>query len=197
MRWYDNTWYLAKIRELGSNFTIDKVSLFAERAGIVRGIGRQFESLLPVVGLPKNLDWNVFTNEGFSEMFGVEVEPDDDTEPEPIETKIFVVNTTIWVREIPFSTAPKVGYYWKGERVSITNIRYQWGQTEKGWVYLNNLTPIQGLYRATTALFVRDVPFGKIVGYKLPTQTFQVYEFVSGWAKIPGGWVSERFVIPV
>ena len=195
MRWYDNSWYLAKIKELGSNFTIDKVSTFAERAGIVRGIGRQFESLLPVNGLHKNLDWNVFTNDGFSKMFGVDVDPEPIPEPEPVDTKIFVVNVyAVWVRELPNETSKKVGYYWKGERVSVLKVSGGWGLTEKGWVFLENLSPVQGLYKALVPLNVRDVPYGKIVGWKYPGNQFPVYEFMSGWAKIPGGWVSERYI---
>ena len=197
MRWYDNSWYLAKIRELGTNFTIDNVSLFAERAGIVRGIGRQFESLLPVKGLPKNLDWDVFTNDGFTKMFGVVTEPEPLPEPLP-EGKDFVVNVyAVWIRETPNDQSKKVSYYWKGDRVKIYLVSGGWGKTEKGWVYLDNLSPVQNLYRATTPLFVRDVPGGKIVGYKYPTEQFPVYEFKGGWAKIAGGYVSEKYITTV
>ena len=198
MRWYDNAWYLAKIKELGADFTIDKVRLFAERAGVVRGLGRQFESLLPVKGLPKNLDWNVFTNSGFTRMFGVPTEPEPSPEPEPIVAKDFIVNVyAVWIRELPNDTSAKVGYFWKGARVKIYNISAGWGYTGTGWVYLDNLSPVQNLYKAITPLYVRDVPFGKIIGWKYPGNQFPVYEFLSGWAKIPGGWVSEKYIVPV
>ena len=196
MRWYDNAWYLAKIRELGNNFTIDKVNLFAERAGIVRGIGRQFESLMPVVGLPKNLDWNVFTNEGFSKMFGTPIDEPDEPEEPPVVSQDYVVNVyAVWARSTPNGNVS--GYYWKGDRVKVYETSGGWGKTDKGWVYLENLSPVQNLYKAITPLFVRDVPFGKIVGWKYPGNQFPVYEFISGWAKIPGGYVSEKYIVPV
>lgn len=52
---------------------IDKIELFNLRDNythIEQGIGRQFESEVPVEGLPLNLDWNVFTDDGFKLMFG-------------------------------------------------------------------------------------------------------------------------------
>jgi hypothetical protein len=194
-RWYDNAWYLSKIKELGSNFTIQDVSTFAERAGVTRGIGTQFESLLPVSGLNKNQDWNVFTNAGFNTMFGTDYSHEEDpiTEPEPV--KSFVVNVyAVWAREQPNDTAKQTGFFWKGDMVDILSVSGGWGKTDKGWVYLSNLSPLQGMYIVTTPIYVRDQPMGKIVSYKMPGAQVQVFETAAGWGKIAGGWVSMKYL---
>lgn len=92
-RYYDNVWWLAKQKDLGKNFNISKVEEIANYAKIVNGIGRQFESYLEIDGLGENigyhLDWNVFTDEGYYRMFGVE--PKEPEQPPQEEENTFVV----------------------------------------------------------------------------------------------------------
>ncbi|MFH2039512.1 MAG: SH3 domain-containing protein [Chloroflexota bacterium] len=90
-RYYDSTWWMAKKKELGKDFDINKILEIAKQAKIIKGIGRQFESYIEVDGLSENigyhLDWNVFSNQGFYRMFGVDPEP----KPIPPESEVYVV----------------------------------------------------------------------------------------------------------
>lgn len=92
LRYYDSAWWNAKQTELGKDFDISKIIEIAEQAKIVKGIGRQFESYIEVKGLNSNisyhLDWNVFTDESYYRMFGVD--PDQE-EPIPENPDVFVV----------------------------------------------------------------------------------------------------------
>ncbi|HBG74217.1 MAG: hypothetical protein A2X25_03750 [Chloroflexi bacterium GWB2_49_20] len=93
LRYYNAAWWTAKQKELGKDFDIKKIKEIAKQAQIVNGIGRQFESYIQVKGLSENigyhLDWNVFTDEGFYQMFGVD--PKDEEEPTPVEPDVYVV----------------------------------------------------------------------------------------------------------
>jgi len=72
LRYSDPQWWKAKQAELGKNFPISKMKELAEQIAIPNGIGRQVESYIEVGGLNPNLDWNVFTDEGFNKMFAIE-----------------------------------------------------------------------------------------------------------------------------
>ena len=91
LRYYDSAWWMAKKNELGKDFDINKISEIARQAKIVKGIGRQFESYIEVKGLGDNigyhLDWNVFSDNGFFRMFGI----DPDKEPIPRDADVYVV----------------------------------------------------------------------------------------------------------
>jgi len=92
-RYYDSAWWMAKQKELGKDFNITNITEIAKQAKIVKGIGRQFESYIEVKGLSANigyhLDWNVFTDESYYQMFGVD--PDQEKEPIPVDTDVYVV----------------------------------------------------------------------------------------------------------
>lgn len=91
-RYYDSAWWMAKQKELGKDFEISNMIEIAEQAKIVKGIGRQFESYVEVKGFNSNigyhLDWNVFTDESYYLMFGVD--PNQE-EPIPVNADVFVV----------------------------------------------------------------------------------------------------------
>jgi hypothetical protein len=92
-RYYDSAWWMAKQNELGKDFDINKMIEIANQAKIVKGIGRQFESYVEVKGLDSNinyhLDWNVFTDESYYRMFGVD--PNEEDKPIPVEPDVYVV----------------------------------------------------------------------------------------------------------
>ena len=77
LRYYDAVWFTSMKVLWGKDYDISKVKVLAEHAKIVNGVGRQFESYLEINGLGENigyhLDWNVFTDESFYRMFGVNV----------------------------------------------------------------------------------------------------------------------------
>jgi hypothetical protein len=84
---------MAKQNELFKDFDINKMIEIANQAKIVKGIGRQFESYVEVKGLDSNinyhLDWNVFTDESYYRMFGVD--PNEEDKPIPVEPDVYVV----------------------------------------------------------------------------------------------------------
>lgn len=92
-RYYDSAWWMTRQKELGKDFDISNMIEIAKQAKIIKGIGRQFESYIEVKGLSHNigyhLDWNVFSEEGYYRMFGID--PDQEKEPIPVEPDVFVV----------------------------------------------------------------------------------------------------------
>lgn len=94
LRYYDSVWWTAKQKELGKDFDINKMIDIAKYAQIVKGIGRQFESYIEVGGLASNiayhLDWNVFTDEGYYLMFGVDPNEGEIPIPEVVDVYVAV-----------------------------------------------------------------------------------------------------------
>ena len=94
-RYYDSDWWTIKKKELGKDFDINKIREIAKQAKIVKGIGRQFESYIEVKGLNTNigyhLDWNVFSNQGFFRMFGI----DPNKKPIPNDDVYVVVSQEV------------------------------------------------------------------------------------------------------
>jgi len=126
-RYYDNAWWTSRQKELGKDFEITHVKELARQAQIVKGIGRQFESYIEIKGLSANigyhLDWNVFTDEGFYRMFGVE--PGSISEPAPVSQDTFVVvskevgDQALRLRSAPNTTAAVVAGETAGTRLKI------------------------------------------------------------------------------
>ena len=126
-RYYDRAWWSSKQEEMGSDFEIKNVKELAKQAQIVKGIGRQFESYMEVKGLKANigyhLDWNVFTEEGFSRMFAVE--SGEIQEPEPTLKDTYVVvskevgDQALRLRSAPNTTAAVVAGEIAGTRLKI------------------------------------------------------------------------------
>jgi hypothetical protein len=47
-----------------------------------------------------------------------------------------VVNTSLTIRKEANTSAEKVGSYANGDKVTITKVSGEWGQTDKGWINL-------------------------------------------------------------
>ena len=126
-RYYDNAWWTARQKELGKDFEIAHMKELAAQAQIVKGIGRQFESYVEVKGLSPNiayhLDWNVFTDEGYYRMFGVE--PGSEPEPEPVTRDTYVVvsnevgDQALRLRSAPSTTAAVVAGETAGTKLKL------------------------------------------------------------------------------
>lgn len=137
---YNNVEYWErKKEELGLPFDISNMRSIARYAFTTRrsgSSGRQFESYIEIKGLSKwqgyHLDWNVFTDRSFSEMFTQPGNP----EPTPPVIKNFyrVVNTgsdNLNVRATPpINGIPGtwVGSLPPGSIIEIAEIRDSWGK---------------------------------------------------------------------
>ena len=60
--------------------------------------------------------------------------PEEITTPSLIEQKYKVVATALWVRDRPDGN--KIGYLWKDEVITVTEIADKWAYFDKGWVYM-------------------------------------------------------------
>ena len=201
LRWSSPTELKAMNTKLGIPFTIDKVKEFMLIAPVLRGINRQFESLMYVQGLPKNLDWNFITNAGYTTMFGIDAPPDVIVIPPVSTLKTYVINPyALWARLGPGVGYPKTGYYLKGARVSVFENSGDWGKTEKGWINLTYTTPIQGSYKVTAwVLTVRDIPSagGTPVAYLKMGDIVIETNRMANWINIGKGWVNSDYLKPV
>jgi hypothetical protein len=191
----------------------DKIHDIAKLAFIYRGLGRQFESLMPTVtDIPEHLDWNVFTDAGYLKMFGVPGNPDDPIYEDPVETPTrYTVIENVYVREVP--NGKIAGYRWKGDVVTSVSSSMGWvqiegttatGATAKGWIAGAYLAPTGSMYKVNTfALWIRDVPMGIKISYLLLGAIVQVDKVgAGGWVHIvanngkPAGWVSMTYLVP-
>jgi hypothetical protein len=190
-RYYDKTWWADKQVELGKPFDIENMRDIGAYARIYKGIGRQFESLVPVVGIPHHLDWNTWTPDGFLKMFGVEV--DHPEPPEPIG-QIYTVTTPAWVRETP--NGKIVGYRLKGASILVLDIASGWAKMESGWMGLSVLSAAGSSFRVTAAfLWVRETPDGIKIGWKKYGDIVTVIKSENGWSLIDGGgWVGTAYL---
>ena len=109
LRYYDSIWWAAKQKELGKDFDIQRIFEIARYAQIVKGIGRQFETYIEAGGLGTNiayhLDWNVFDDESFYNMFGVD--PNKDKNEIPKVPDVFVVvSQQVGAQSLRLRTSP-------------------------------------------------------------------------------------------
>ena len=209
LRYYDSSWWAAKQKELGKPLPVDAMRGIAKDVQVVKGIGRQFESLVYAQGLPEHLDWNVFTDEGFARMFGVflpvptdepapPVVPDEPTTLPDAEFRVYRVTNTARVREYPVVTSRTVGYKLVGATVGgIPSASPGWIMLDTGY-YMDarNLAEVGGqAYRVTAAfLFRRDAPGGKILGWFVLGAIVRVYRVEGAWAQVDGGWVGIKYL---
>ena len=203
-RYYDADWWAAKQRELGEDFPIGNMREIGAYARIFKGIGRQFESYVEVEGLWENvryhLDWNVFTDEGFSRMFGVAptaepVEiPEPGQEPEPL-FKTYTVRTTAWVRDAPSGRI--IDYRLKGALVMGFDAVSGWVRIGVDqWMGLSVLSESGKTYRCTAAfLWKRETPNGIKIGYLVKGNIVSIIEIENGWGLLEGGgWVGMSYM---
>ena len=205
LRYYNPSALAAIYKQFGKPIDISVLPEFIPHAPIVRGIGRQWESLVYVKGLYEHQDYNFFEDEAFNRMFGVSLPTNPPVEPpvvvpEPV-TKTYVINTlSLRIRSGPGTDYSIVGGYWTGQKVSVSSISGDWGLTEKGWIHLGYTLPIQSSFVVTAVyLTVREYPSlnSKAVDWlKFGDHVFQVD--TSGiWVDIGRGWVSSNYLKPV
>jgi hypothetical protein len=57
-----------------------------------------------------------------------------------IVQKYKVVASALWIRDKPDGN--KIGYVWKDEIITVTEIADKWAYFEKGWVYMTYIVPV-------------------------------------------------------
>jgi hypothetical protein len=202
LRWYDKKAYDELNKSLGIPFDINHVEDFKFISPIIRGVARQFESLMYVRGMNYNQDWNFITDEAYSRIFDMDIIPGEDPEvPPPVVSKAYVVTAlALNIRMGPSTTYPKVGYYYKGNQVSIYEVYGDWGKTEKGWICLLYTSKIQGTYKVITPfLNIREIPTidSKVVGWLKLGDLVGETARTGTWINIGRGWASSKYLKPV
>ena len=83
------------------------------------------------------------TDKGWINLKYVKMDTAASTEPETGTNNTFKtgtatvkVNTTLTIRKEAKADGEKVGSYKNGDKVNITNVSGEWGQTDKGWINL-------------------------------------------------------------
>jgi hypothetical protein len=66
--------------------------------------------------------------------------PDPDVTPALIDQKYKVVAAALWIRDKPDGN--KIGYLWKDEIITVTEIADKWAYCEKGWVFMTYIVPV-------------------------------------------------------
>jgi len=202
-RYYNPTGLATFYRLFGKPFDICNLPGMETYTPIVRGIGRQFESLLYVKDLYPHQDYSFFDDESFNRMFGTShpTPPPPPPPPPPEPSKTYVINTlSLRIRSGPGTNYPTIGGYVTGNKVSVLEISGDWGRTDKGWINLLYTLPIQNAYVVTAAaLTIREFAskYSKAVGWlKLGDHVFEVQR-VNEWVNIGRGWVNGSYLKPV
>jgi hypothetical protein len=203
LRYTDPTGLANMYKYLGKPFDIEHLSAFETIAPIVRGIGRQWESLLYVKGLYEHQDYNFFTDAGFNKMFQTNHEEEPPVLPEPPASvnKTFLINAwTLNIRSGPGVGYSKIGVYYRWNKVAILEVAGDWGKTERGWINLTYTLPIQGSYVVTAPwLNIRAYAFvtsAIVGGLKLGDVVYEL-DRSGNWINVGKGWVSASYLKPV
>jgi hypothetical protein len=69
-----------------------------------------------------------------------ETPPDTVTPPGLIEQKYKVIASALWIRDKPDGN--KIGYLWKDEIITVTEIADKWAYFGKGWVFMTYIVPV-------------------------------------------------------
>jgi hypothetical protein len=136
-RYYDKAWWKNYQISSGIPIPIENVKEIAAHATIFKGIARQYESLMPLKGLPAHLDWNVIADDHFDLLFKGQPIPIPD--PPPFDYEKYIVLETCWVRDAP--NGLKVGYFYKNAEVLVSEIVDGWAHIETGWIFSKLLMP--------------------------------------------------------
>jgi hypothetical protein len=201
LRYYNPSGLASIYQKFGKPISIDKLSEFIQVAPIVRGSARQWESLVYVDKLYEHQDYVFITDEGYNKMFDMDVvvDPPVVVEP-PAVNKAFLVNTLVLnIRSGAGVGYSKVGVYYKWTKVAILEVSGDWGRTDRGWISMALVVPIQGSYIVTAAwLNIREFAStsSKVIGgLKLGDVVYQIS--TSGvWFNIGKGWVSSTYLKP-
>lgn len=203
MRYYDSTYLADKRKEWGIPFDVNHVLELAQHAYIYKGIGRQFESYLEIQGLTHDnwhLDWSVWSDEGFSRMFGTPYIPDPDEPLPQVEIVYTVTAFSAWIRETP--NGLKIGYKWKGDQVIGIEVVNGWVHLlTGGWMGLTVLTPVGNTFRVTEDLNIRSSPNGSLLTppqYLYTGNIVKVSQVINGWGMIgTNRWCSMKYLVPI
>lgn len=105
------------------------------------------------------------------------------------------------IRTGPNTSFQSVGTYKKGETVEVLAQVDAWGYTEKGWVFITYVEPVEPTYTTgagtvTIGLNVRAEPNAEseIVGSYTEGETVTIIEVEGSWGKTSKGWINLKYV---
>lgn len=105
------------------------------------------------------------------------------------------------IRTGPNTSFQSVGTYKKGETVKILAQIDAWGYTEKGWVFITYVEPVEPTYTTgagtiTIGLNVRAEPNAEseIVDSYTEGETVTIIEVQGSWGKTSKGWINLKYV---
>ena len=112
-----------------------------------------------------------------------------------------VTTENLNIRSGPNTSFKTVGTYQKGETVTVLVQVDAWGYTEKGWVFITYLEPIEptfstGTGKVNTGLNIRKEPNSEaeIVGSYVEGETVTIIEVNGSWGKTDKGWINLNYV---
>ncbi len=116
------------------------------------------------------------------------------------------VTCTVTTDELNIRTGPNtsfknIGTYAKGETVMVLAQVDAWGYTEKGWVFITYLEPVEptfttGTGKVITGLNIRTEPNAEseIAGSYVEGETVTITEVNGNWGKTDKGWINLNYV---
>ena len=112
-----------------------------------------------------------------------------------------VTTENLNIRSGPNTSFKTVGTYQKDETVTVLAQVDAWGYTEKGWVFITYLEPIEptfstGTGKVNTGLNIRTEPNSEaeIVGSYVEGETVNIIEVNGSWGKTDKGWINLNYV---
>ena len=116
------------------------------------------------------------------------------------------VTCTVTTDELNIRTGPNtsfrnIGTYKKGETVMVLAQVDAWGYTEKGWVFITYLEPVEPTFTTGTGkviigLNIRTEPNAEseIAGSYVEGETVTILEVNGSWGKTDMGWINLNYV---
>lgn len=105
------------------------------------------------------------------------------------------------IRTGPNTSFQSIGTYKKGETVEILAQVDAWGYTEKGWIFITYVEPVEPTYttgtgRITIGLNIRTEPNAEaeIAGTYTEGETVTIIEVQGNWGKTDKGWINLKYV---
>ena len=105
------------------------------------------------------------------------------------------------IRSGPNTSFRSIGTYMKGETIEILAQVGSWGYTEKGWVFMTYVEPVEptyttGICKVTRGLNIRQEPNAdsEIVGSYTTGDGVNILEVDGNWGKTIQGWINLKYV---
>ena len=105
------------------------------------------------------------------------------------------------IRRGPYTGFSSVGTYKQGDIVEILNKVNNWGYTEKGWIFMNYVEPVEPTYTTgtgtiTSGLNIRKEPNpdAEIIGSYSVGDGVTITEVDGNWGKTIQGWINLKYV---